>query len=635
MRSLRSALATLVVIVTVLFARAGAAQAFPTGDVFVSVANGQVQQWHPNDGTSTLVTTLDTTKGGFTTGSTFDNAGNFYVTGFSTSAVSKFDSSGTLVGDFGNGYSTPESILWNRDNSAAYVGDAGTTLIRSFDPSGNPGPTYTVAVEDRGTDWIDLDADQCTMYYTSEGSFVHRFNICTNTQETDVNTAPLPGSVAFAFRKIPSTLSFQPNGYVIADTGNIAVLDASGNLAAQYSFPGENCLFALNLDPDGVHAWTGDYCTADVLRFNLSTGTVDNSFNTGTGGDSVFGISVSGEITSGGGGGGGGAKSTSTTYTGGASVQYSDPVTVSGTLLDTSVSPNIGIAGKQLDFTIGTHTAHASPTDANGNASTSLQVLQKPGSVTTVQTAFAGDATYKPSSDSDPFSITKEDCTLKYSGDILVPPATMSNLAADMGEPDSSLGDRSNKTVTFTVIDSALNTQTFSATTDASGHASITVPLFAGVYGVSASFAGDDYYNACSTPTDTLVTVEAAAAKVTGGGWISIFTGRTSFGFNAIPQAGGLFSGQFQLRSNNGKNRFHGNVVTNLSSSGNTATWSGTGDWNGQPGYTFTISVVDNGSSGSKKLDTISITITSPTNAVVYTTGGAQVLKGGNVTVHQ
>jgi hypothetical protein len=327
-------------------------------------------------------------------------------------------------------------------------------------------------------------------------------------------------------------------------------------------------------------------------------------------------------------------KATTTTYTGDPSVQYSDGVALSGRLLDTSVTPNVGVAGKQLDFTLGTQTASASPTDASGNASTSLVVTQKPGSVTTVATVFAGDATFAGSSDSDDFSILKEDCTLIYSGDTLVSPATMTNLTADMGEPDASPGDRSDKTVTFAVTDAAMNTQTFTATTDAGGHASTTVALPAGVYGVSVSFAGDDFYLPCATVMDTLVTVQAAAAKVTGGGWISIGTGRTSFGFNAIPQAGSLFTGQFQLRSNNGKNRFHGNVVSGLSGSGNTATWTGTGSWNGQPGYTYTISVVDNGSSGSKRGDTISITITSPAGTTVYSTGGAQALKGGNITVH-
>ncbi|MCA1702306.1 MAG: hypothetical protein LC808_03140, partial [Actinobacteria bacterium] len=180
----------------------------------------------------------------------------------------------------------------------------------------------------------------------------------------------------------------------------------------------------------------------------------------------------------------------------------------------------------------------------------------------------------------------------------------------------------------------ANNTQTFNATTNASGHAETTPALGSNVYGVSVAFAGDDYYKSCATATDTLVTVQSAASKVTGGGWISIGTGKTHFGFNAIPEAGGLFKGQFQLRSNNGKNKFHGNTVTTLSSSGNTATWTGTGYWNRTSGYKYTISVVDNGSSGSKKADTITITIKSPSNVTVYTTSGSQVLKGGNITVH-
>jgi hypothetical protein len=132
---------------------------------------------------------------------------------------------------------------------------------------------------------------------------------------------------------------------------------------------------------------------------------------------------------------------------------------------------------------------------------------------------------------------------------------------------------------------------------------------------------------------NAVVTVQLAAAKVTGGGWTSISTGRTNFGFNAIPQAGGTYKGQFQLVSNNNKSKFHGKVVTSLSSSGSSATWNGTGYWNGQSGYTYTISVVDAGTSG-KKGDTITITIKSPSNTTVFATGGAADLKGGNIVVH-
>ena len=326
-------------------------------------------------------------------------------------------------------------------------------------------------------------------------------------------------------------------------------------------------------------------------------------------------------------------KSTSTTYTGAASVQYSDPATLSGQLLDTSVSPSLGVAARTLGFTLGTQAASAGPTDSSGNASTSLTVTQKPGSVSTVNTSFAGDSSYLPSSDSDLFSILKEDCTLTYSGDLLVPPLANTRLAADMGELDTSLGDRSGKLITFTVTDSGANVQTFTATTDATGHAETSQPLAADVYAVRASFAGDDFYKPCQTPgPDAVVTVASAAAKVTGGGWISAQS-RTNFGFNLIPEAGGSFKTQFQLRARNNKSNFHAKVVTAVTTPAtNSVSWSGTGTWGNQTGCSYQITVVDKGSPG-RKGDTINISIICG-STVVYSTGGPRTLKGGNITVH-
>jgi hypothetical protein len=177
--------------------------------------------------------------------------------------------------------------------------------------------------------------------------------------------------------------------------------------------------------------------------------------------------------------------------------------------------------------------------------------------VSNVQTAFAGDSTYAASNDSDPFSITKEDCTLAYSGDTLVNAANMTNLKAQFGEPDSSPGDWSNKLVTFTVTDASNVVQTFTATTNGSGVASAQVALGPNVYGVGVSFAGDDFYKPCQTSTDTLVTVQAANAKITGGGFVAQSTGNTYFGFNVISDVTGLH-GQLQIRSKGAKNRFHG-----------------------------------------------------------------------------
>ena len=329
---------------------------------------------------------------------------------------------------------------------------------------------------------------------------------------------------------------------------------------------------------------------------------------------------------------------TTTTYTGPTTVQYSDPATFTGTLTD-QASPPAGVAGRTLSFTLGTMSAAVSgASSASGAAASSaVPVTLKPGAAT-MATAFAGDTSYAASSDSDTVTVTKESCTLSLpDGDLLVSPATSTTLRAQLGELDSSPGSWTGKLVTFTVTDAAMVASTYTALTSAAGTASTTLPLPQGVYGVSAAFAGDDYYTGCSTPPpDAIVTVEAALARATGGGWISQSTGRTSFGFNAVPQAGGVYTGQFQLRASSGKSRFHGSTVTTLTSAtAHQATWTGTGRWNGVAGYTYLVTAVDNGAPGAKKADTVSIVVYRTGDAAhpVFTTSGAQPLKGGNLIV--
>lgn len=439
----------------------------------------------------------------------------------------------------------------------------------------------------------------------------------------------------------PSSPAGSQNGYTITvsnpnpDAVTLNVI--SDDLPAGFSYVAGSSTGATTSDPNingQTLTWSGPISvpaqSSVSLHFLVTVASAAGDYLNQAGGDAADGYTVlpTGltapiSVTA-------GQTATATTYTGASSAQYSDPATLSGHLAE-QVSGN-PIPGKMLDFTLGTQNASAGPTDPSGNASTSLTITQTPGSVASVGTSFAGDASFDPSHDSDPFEITKEDCTLAYTGDTLVNAANMTNLKAQFGEPDTSPGDWSGKLVTFTVTDASNVVQTFTATTDVSGLASVQTPLGPNVYGVGASFAGDGFYLPCQTATDTLVTVQAANAKITGGGWVAQGTGNTNFGFNVIPDVTGLH-GQLQIRSKAGKSRFHSTTVLTLSTSGNTGTWTGTGRWNGTDGYTFTISVVDNGSSG-KKGDTISIVIKSPTNVTVFTTSGAQPLKGGNITVH-
>ena len=208
-----------------------------TGTVMVSTGSGKVTEFTQ---TGTMITQIDTTTGApFTTGSVFDTAGNFYVTDFNAQQVTKFDPTGFLIGPFGGPYNAdPESITLDAAGNF-YVGQAdGAHTILKFDPSGTLLKTFAPATEERGTDWIELGADECTLFYTSEGADILTFNACTNTQGPNFNKVTLPGSAAFAHRLLPA------GGMLVADSSVVVRLDASGNLIQTYTGLGSGTLFA-------------------------------------------------------------------------------------------------------------------------------------------------------------------------------------------------------------------------------------------------------------------------------------------------------------------------------------------------------------------------------------------------------
>ena len=72
--------------------------------------------------------------------------------------------------------------------------------------------------------------------------------------------------------------------------------------------------------------------------------------------------------------------------------------------------------------------------------------------------------------------------------------------------------------------------------------------------------------------------------------------------------------------------------VESVSGEGKEATLTGTGTWNGQSGYPFTVSVVDNAPWGRNK-DTIDAVVHDPTGVIVLTSYGPQILKQGDISV--
>ena len=259
------------------FSLASGPPLFQMGDILVSMADGTVQ-WRRRDWT--LVAMLPGVTDGQAKGMAFDRSGNLYVTHWygagdkSGNDVAVFAKNGSSIGSFGSGFNcNPSAIVFDKAGNA-YVGqaDCGGQILK-FDSAGKPLARFDVAVENRGTYDILLDNDQCTMYYTSEGPNVKRFNVCTNTQMPNFNSSPLPDPVNGAF-----ALAFLPDGWMLVSNFSvIARLDASGKLVRTYNAPGSSCRLGVAVDSDGTSFWASDWCQSSVTRFDLATGNVIQS----------------------------------------------------------------------------------------------------------------------------------------------------------------------------------------------------------------------------------------------------------------------------------------------------------------------------------------------------------------------
>jgi uncharacterized protein (TIGR03437 family) len=252
------------------FVPAGA-QTFTAGDIFVSMADGTIQ-WRRSDWS--LVKVLPGSSNGQAKGMAFDSAGSLYAThwygtAYSGNNLEKFDSNGNSLGIFGSGYNcNPSSVVFDSEGNA-YVGQADCTgQILKLSAAGIPLAQFNPTLENRGTYDVVLDPNQCTMYYTSEGPDVKRFNVCANTQMANFNTAPLPDPVGAAMVLLPG------GGMLVANSSVITRLDASGNFVSTYASPGNGCWLGVALASDGTSFWASNWCTSSVTRFDIAGGNV-------------------------------------------------------------------------------------------------------------------------------------------------------------------------------------------------------------------------------------------------------------------------------------------------------------------------------------------------------------------------
>jgi hypothetical protein len=277
---------------------AGATTAWNVGDVFAAVSNGQYKVF---DGGGAFKETLDDGMGGFTTGCSFNPAlDRLYTTNFTASRVVAYDNASphNIDQDILTAPASAESIVFDLATGDFYVGHAdGNQDIERYNAAGMLQQTYDVPVGPRGSDWIELAADGQTMFYTSEGRTIRRYDVSgAGAPLPDFAALPGPG-VAFALRLLPP--GDGSGGLLVADFGNVKRLAGDGSVIETYDVTGADSWFSLNLDPDGVHFWSGDIFTGKLHKFKIGMPGVDThvqTIDTGAPG-LLFGVCIKGEFS--------------------------------------------------------------------------------------------------------------------------------------------------------------------------------------------------------------------------------------------------------------------------------------------------------------------------------------------------
>ncbi|MEO8010571.1 MAG: hypothetical protein ABI650_02895, partial [Dokdonella sp.] len=237
------------------------------------------------------------TQGHVASGLCFSPQGNILSTRFAAPSPVYYSPAGAVLdGSFGVapgyvGLQNEESCAFDLAGNV-YMGQASVGGVKKFNRLGVVLDSFDVPIGPRGSDWIDLAGDQCTLYYTSEGTTVRRYNVCTHSARADFATGLTP-PYCYALRR-------RPNGeLMVACQEAVHRLSALGAHMQVYSRQsiGEiesHGLFALNLDPDGSSFWTAGVISGNVYRVDIASGAVLTSFNSGSGG--VGGLAVYGQL---------------------------------------------------------------------------------------------------------------------------------------------------------------------------------------------------------------------------------------------------------------------------------------------------------------------------------------------------
>jgi len=193
---------------------------------------------------------------------------------------------------------------------------------------------------------------------------------------------------------------------------------------------------------------------------------------------------------------------TTLTYDGASSGDFHDPVTLAATL--TRTRDGAALAGRSVHFTMAAESCDGT-TNAAGRASCTI-TPQEPAGGYTAAASYAGDPVTQPSSSSVPFTVTREQTSLGYTGDTVILNGGTLHASGVLTEDDGTPAI-AGRSVTFT-LGSGAAAQSCTGLTDAAGQAAcditgVSQPLGSGT--ISAVFAQDAYYLASSDSAEAII----------------------------------------------------------------------------------------------------------------------------------
>jgi streptogramin lyase len=192
--------------------------------------------------------------------------------------VGVYSPDGAFAGTFGGPVNCqPLAVLVDRAGNV-YVSESQCLgRILKFDSSGTLVQRFYVNSDYIGAWWMDLAPDGCTLYYTSSGQNIQRYDVCADIQLPNFNTTPLsnsPYAGALGLRILPD------GSVLLADRENIQRLDSSGNVFAIYPASPDNGFAAIALDPDGQTFWATDTVGSMLYHIDIAQGTNLGTFQT-------------------------------------------------------------------------------------------------------------------------------------------------------------------------------------------------------------------------------------------------------------------------------------------------------------------------------------------------------------------